>query len=59
MSGARVDEKSHNAHPSVIPSASEGPHLHSWITEASLHNQNRTGEVPRSEPDWRCLRGSG
>jgi len=59
MSGVRVDEEPRNARPSVIPSASEGPRLHSWITEANLRNQYRTREVPRSEPDWRCLRGSG
>jgi len=42
MSGVRVDEEPRNARPSVIPSASEGPRLHSWITEANLRNQHRT-----------------
>ena len=41
-------------HPiSVIPSASEGPHQNSWITQANLGTQPCTREVPRR------LRGSG
>src|SRR5207253_11032137 len=38
---------------SVIPSASEGPHLHSSITQTNLRRQHRAREVPRR------LRGSG
>src|SRR5207253_5543537 len=41
------------------PSASEGPHLHSSITQIRPPCQQRAREVPRSEPDWRCLRGLG
>jgi hypothetical protein len=41
-------------HPiSVIPSASEGRHQNSWITQANLGTQPCTREVPRR------LRGSG
>jgi len=43
----------------VIPSAGEGPHLLAWIINLYLSIQHRTREVPRSEPDWRCLHGSG
>ena len=43
----------------VIPSVSEGAHLYRWMTQANLRNQHRTREVPRFEPDWRCLHGSG
>ena len=58
-SGVRVaSEVSNNEgrghHPiSVIPSASEGPHQNSWITQANSGTQPCTREVPRR------LRGSG
>jgi hypothetical protein len=57
-SGVRVASEALNNeervhHPiSVIPSASEGPHQNSWITQANLGTQPCTREVPRR------LRGS-
>jgi len=41
------------------PERSEGPHLYFWIIQANLRRQHRIREVPRSEPHWRSLRGSG
>src|ERR1700730_17172275 len=41
------------------PERSEGPHTSSLNTLLRLCFLSFVGEVPRSEPDWHCLRGSG
>jgi hypothetical protein len=41
------------------PEASEGPHLFGGDHTKYIGIFATLREVPQSEPDWRCLRGSG
>ena len=47
---------SSHRHP---PEASEGPHLFGGDRTKYIGIFATPSEVPQSEPDWRCLRGSG
>jgi hypothetical protein len=47
---------SSHRHP---PEASEGPHLFGGDHTKYIGIFATLSEVPQSEPDWRCLRGSG